>query len=114
MSGYSMMFGIGAASDAPGAFSLFLDMIVPIFGVIAVVLLAAFKILKKPNSKWITLSVAAAGCYMALSNLISMGQTASQIGARVGVGIILMFIIWLLVAAAAVLDFLEIHIAKLG
>ena len=111
-SGYSMMFGLGVATDGIGFFSLFLDLFIPILAVIAVVLLSSFKIIKAPASKWIILSVSAAGLYMALSNLIFMGQLSSEMGMRVGVGIILLFITWLLVAAAAVLEFLNIHFIK--
>ena len=111
-SGYSMMFGLGVAMDGIGFFSLFLDLFVPILAVIAVVLLSSFKVIKGPASKWIVLSVCGAGLYMALSNLVFMGQLSSEMGMRVGVGIILLFITWLLVATAAVLEFLNVHLVK--
>ena len=109
VSGYSMMFGLGLA-QGEGLFSMFLDLFVPILGLVTVVLLSSFKIIK---ANWIVLSVAAAGCYMSLSTLIFIGRIASFQGSNIGVGLILLFITWLVVSAAAVLNFLNIHLVKL-
>ena len=118
ISGFTLMFGTGGMQGL-GFFNLFFDLMLPIFALTTVVLLSAFNVIKA-SAKWITLAVAGAGCYMALSCLIFIGRLAVLIlmdfgfnaNVSVGVGLILSFIIWLVVAAAAVLDFLNIHIVK--
>ena len=117
VSSYSMMFGAGEM-QGEGFFSLFLDLMLPLLGLVTVVLLSAFKVIKANASKWITFAIAGAGCYMALSSLIFAGRLVALMGfgfgasGSVGAGIILTFITWLIVAAAAVLDFLNIHMVK--
>jgi len=118
VSSYSMMFGTGDM-QGEGLFSLFLDLMLPILALVTVVLLSAFKVVKAQASKWLTLAVAGAGCYMAFSALIFAGRLISIMGiagfgmsGSVGAGIILVFITWLIVTTAAVLDFLNVHITK--
>ena len=91
-SGFSMVFG----SD--GSFSGFLNLLLPLLAV------AGLSFTKFAYTKTLVFGVAFLGAYINFSTLVGMGTQL------VGVGLVLSFIIWLVVAAAAFMEFRGINL----
>ena len=90
------------------SFSYFLDLFVPLVAVGAISALTSLSIIKLANAKLIVLWLSAIGAYMSLSTLFYFNSYNS-----VGIGLILYFLLWLFVSAAAFLEYKNIHLIKI-
>ena len=93
-SGFSMIFG------SAGSLGGFLNFLLPVIGVVA------FQFVKLAESKTIVLGVAFLGAYI---NLASMLGSHSQMTSA-GVGMVLSFLIWLAIVAAAFMEYRGINL----
>jgi len=112
LSGFSLVFN-NDAGGGPG-FGMFLDLLLPLLAVACISLISALGLVKMANAKLVVLVLSGFGAYLALSTLISVGD-GSGLGFSVGVGVglILFFIIYLVVVAAAFMEYKDIHLVKL-
>jgi len=114
-SGFSIVFN-NEAGGGPG-FGAFLDLLLPLLTVACVSVFSAMGMSKLPNPKLVILVLSGFGAYLALSTLLrtSAGSGLAMLGisAGAGVGLILFFIVWLVVAAAAFMEYKDIHLVKL-
>ncbi|MCL2360827.1 MAG: hypothetical protein FWC73_03305 [Defluviitaleaceae bacterium] len=102
--GFSLVFN-NDAGGGPG-FSSFLDLLLPLLVVAGASLVSALGLVRLPNPKLIILVVSGFGAYLALSNLVSVSGFT-------GFGLVLFFILWLVVTAAAFMEYKDIHLVKL-
>jgi len=114
-SGFALVFS-NEGGGGPG-FGSFLDLLLPLLVVACISVVTTLGMAKLPNPKLMILVLSGIGAYLALSTLLhtSAGGELAFLGisARAGVGLILFFIIWLVVTAAAYMEYKDIHLVKL-
>ena len=97
--------GYGMAFDS---FAGFLDLLLPLLVVAALAALTGFSVLKLKDAKLYIAGASILGAYLSLALLARLGSASA-----IGIGLILFFIIWLCVAAAAVMDYKGVEFIKL-
>ena len=102
--GTHRQLGYGMAFDTFGGFY---DLMIPLLAMAVFSALSALSILKAESAKLLFLVFSLLGVYVSLSVLISLGALGA-----IGVGAVFFFIIWLVVFAAAVLEYKGIQLIK--
>ena len=95
-SGFSLVFN---------CFGYFLDLLLPLLAVAGLSAATALSVVKLDNAKFIVMILAFAGAYMSLSSLFHIRSFA-------GFGLVIFFILWLIVAAAAFMEYKGIQLVK--
>jgi len=105
---------LGLVSESVSGFTLmrslfgFLNLLLPLLAVAVVSVLSGLNIIKFSNPKLLILCLSLLGVYMILSILAH----ASVLGFGAGFGAVLSFILWIVVAVAAFMDYKGICLVK--